>query len=90
LILTNHIKDLELGDARACLKIQNANELFQYFMEKGISEEILRKLCREFDVKVVENEGKLDLTQTLISFFEKLRNLQNDNSNKRRLFERAY
>jgi hypothetical protein len=70
LILTNHIKDLELGDSKACLKIQNENELFRYFIEKGISEEILRKLCNEFNVKVVEKEGKIDLTQTLISFLK--------------------
>lgn len=70
LILTNHIKNLELGENKACLKLQNQDEMFRYFVEKGIDEDALKKLCNEFGVKIVEKEKNFNFVETLISFLK--------------------
>jgi len=70
LILTNHIKELDLGDNKACLKVLQPDEAFRYLTEKGITKEILEKLCNTFKVKIEKENDEMNLTKTLLSFVE--------------------
>jgi len=73
IILTNHIKELQLGDMEGTLRWLDAGELLKYFEDKGYPpEHVVKKLCKVFmiepDIEEDEEtkEKKIDVRKTML------------------------
>jgi hypothetical protein len=65
LILTNHIKELTLGDNEACLISPNPMDLVSYFAEKGIPQpQAIEEICRKLHIEPIETNGQINYQAT--------------------------